>query len=325
MERLKRIAADYDLHGGSNDLALTYPGVETFLLFDTNFPLREFAAFEVCLSEASKRELEDSLLHKVIEKAQKAGALMLLEAPTWRASPDFLKKLKYDETELFRVNEAAVLAQKELQKKWALKGLESVVGAEIGPRGDGYVANDIMTIEEAENYHQQQVQALKRAGVEMVTAYTMTNLPEATGIAKAAAKENVPIAVSVTVETNGKLPDDTSVEDLIQSVDQHLKESSLALPLYYMINCAHPEHIHEVLAEGKGKEWRRRLKGLRSNASNKSHDELDEMQEIDNGNPVDLGKALAHYHLNDNFPIVGGCCGTDHRHIEEILKHCQRL
>uniref|UniRef100_A0A7S3UZT6 Hcy-binding domain-containing protein n=2 Tax=Aplanochytrium stocchinoi TaxID=215587 RepID=A0A7S3UZT6_9STRA len=326
MEELKRIiSGDWKKKDSKHGLVLTHPGIETFLLYDMGFPLREFAAFEVCLDSSKLGRLRESLLNKVINMAIAADVLLLLEAPTWRASPDFLRKLEYEIEDLERVNDAAVKAQIQLQEEWKAKGLRSIVGAELGPRGDGYITGDSMSANEAEAYHKHQIQALKKAGVEMITAYTMTNLPESIGVARAAARSQVPIVISATVETDGKLPDKTSLDAFITAIDEELTKASLEKPLYYMINCAHPDHFDQVLLDGAGKEWRKRLKGIRANSSNKSHEELDNLETIDNGDPYQLGQSLSKWHLENDVAVLGGCCGTDHRHIEQILKHCNRI
>jgi S-methylmethionine-dependent homocysteine/selenocysteine methylase len=139
----------------------------------------------------------------------------------------------------------------------------------------------------------------------------MTYVEEAIGVARAARRAGLPAAISFTVETDGRLPSGQDLGEAIEQVDAD------AAPAYFMINCAHPTHFEAVLEGGGG--WRERIRGLRANASTKSHAELDEATELDSGDPADLGARYAGLReLLPELTVVGGCCGTDHRHVAEI-------
>jgi homocysteine S-methyltransferase len=151
----------------------------------------------------------------------------------------------------------------------------------------------------------------------MVTPITMANVPEAVGVTRAAQAVGMPAAISFTVETDGRLPTGDSLKEAIESVDTATSRG----PAYYMINCAHPDHFAARLAAGEL--WVRRLRGLCANASTKSHAELDEAGELDDGNPSELGNQYRA--LRDRLPhlvVLGCCCGTDHRHIAAITAAC---
>ena len=145
----------------------------------------------------------------------------------------------------------------------------------------------------------------------------MNYAEEASGIARAAREAGMPVALSFTVETDGRLPTGQPLNEAIAQVDSETG----AYPAYYMINCAHPTHFDTVLAPES--EWINRIGGLRANASRMSHAELDEAEELDAGDPVELGQEYADLkrHL-PNLTVLGGCCGTDHRHIEQIGLAC---
>jgi len=307
---------------GGEGLVLTLAGSETFLLYEMKFPLREFAAFEVALDEQALEELERRFVTPIMERAAAAGAAVVLDAPTWRASPDYLDKLGYTaEGDLERIVRACVAAQQRVSAKWRPRGLEVVISAEIGPRGDGYVAASAMTPDEARAYHQPTIAAAKAAGVDMVTAYTMTNLNEAAGVALAAAQIGVPAVISCTIETDGRLPDGHSLGELVTTVDAMLASRGAAQPLAYMVNCAHPTHLAPALAAARaaGAAWLPRLRGLRANGSCLSHAELDALTELDAGDIPRLGADMAALHRSANLRVLGGCCGTDARHIASIL------
>lgn len=130
----------------------------------------------------------------------------------------------------------------------------------------------------------------------------------------------LPMAVSFTVETDGRLPNGQTLGAAIDQVDQ----ATSAYPCYYMINCAHPTHFEHVLAQGGL--WLDRIHGLRANASRKSHAELNESTELDSGNPAELGAQYAQLKKRlVRLNVMGGCCGTDHRHVEQIATACSHL
>jgi S-methylmethionine-dependent homocysteine/selenocysteine methylase len=168
---------------------------------------------------------------------------------------------------------------------------------------------------EAERYHSAQIAAFRDADADLVTAITMTYPEEAIGIAYAASALDMPVVISFTVETDGRLPNGQTLKQAIEEMDAATGNAAA----YYMLNCAHPTHFANVPSSKEP--WVARLKGLRANASKRSHVELDAATELDDGNPVELGRQCSELrsrlkHLN----VLGGCCGTDHRHVEEICK-----
>ena len=192
-----------------------------------------------------------------------------------------------------------------------------VISGCVGPRGDGYVAGERMSPAEAQRYHRFQISCFARAGADMISAMTLTYPEEAAGIARACVECGLPVAISFTTETDGRLP---SGETLCEAIDRVDAETDSA-PAYYMINCAHPDHFTHALAEGE--RWTTRIRGIRANASRMSHAELDEAEELDAGDPTEFG--TLYRTLRERFPqlnVLGGCCGTDHRHIDEVRRAC---
>jgi S-methylmethionine-dependent homocysteine/selenocysteine methylase len=187
----------------------------------------------------------------------------------------------------------------------------------VGPRGDGYDPGLVMRVDEAQAYHAPQIGIYEAAGADMVAAITMTNPSEAIGIARAAADARVPVAVAFTVETDGRLPTGQPLREAIAEVDA----ATATGPAYYMINCAHPTHFESQLLEGGA--WLQRVRGIRANASRRSHAELNEAPDLDAGDPLELGAQYGD--LVRRFPhinVLGGCCGTDHRHVHAIGVAC---
>jgi homocysteine S-methyltransferase len=253
-----------------------------------------------------------------IEAARANGYGFILDGPTWRASSDWGTKLGYSKEALAAVNREAVSMTLELRDAHETPAMPMVVSASIGPRGDGYVPGELMSAEEAQAYHAEQIGVLADTEADMLTAYTLTNVAEAIGIARAAKAAGIPVALSFTLETDGKLPTGDRLADAIGIVDA----ATASYAAYYMINCAHPTHFASTLREGGA--WLKRLRGIRANASKRSHAELNDAPDLDAGDPEELG---AQYRsLLSSYPhirIVGGCCGTDDRHIACIGAACR--
>ncbi len=291
-------------------LTLTDGGIETTLIFHQGIALREFAAFELLSNEAGTEALA-AYYTPYLDMARRQKVPFVLESPTWRASGDWGTRLGYSRATLADFN------RKAIDLMFALRGryddVNTTVSGCIGPRGDGYVTGNVMSIDAAARYHGDQVTAFAQQGVDRVTAITMTNVPEAIGIAQASAAEGLPVVVSFTVETNGRLPSGTTLRDAIAAVD----DATGRRPAFYMINCAHPSHFEAVLRDDAP--WRDRIGGVRANASRKSHAELDEAAELDEGDPAELARDHGTLRaLLPNLHLVGGCCGTDHRHVAAI-------
>jgi homocysteine S-methyltransferase len=232
---------------------------------------------------------------------------------TWRANPDLGAQLGYDAAALARVHRDSVAFARELREEWSDTPEPILISGVIGPRGDGYRADAQMTAAEAQAYHAAQAGSFAAAGADLVAAITMTYADEAVGIARAAATAGIPAVISFTVETDGRLPSGQTLGEAIEQVDAE----TLAFPAYYMVNCAHPSHFAGVLAEGGG--WRDRIAGVRANASAMSHAELDEATELDDGDPAELAGGYAELRSQlHNLTVLGGCCGTDERHVAAV-------
>jgi S-methylmethionine-dependent homocysteine/selenocysteine methylase len=293
-------------------LYLTDGGIETSLIFDQGLDLPFFAAFDLLRHEQGRAALA-RYYEPDLTIAANGGFGFVLESPTWRANSDWADRLGYSIDALRAITIDAIQFMHALRHKYETPDTPMIVSGCVGPRGDGYAAGEAMTPRAADAYHDSQVDAMVSAGCDLVTAITMTNVPEAIGIARAAARHGVPCVISFTVETDGHLPTGAKLEKAIAAVD----EGTDRPPAYYMINCAHPTHFVDALTPGRS--WTTRLGGVRANASCRSHAELDGAAELDRGNPSQLA---AEYHMiAERFPhlrVYGGCCGTDHRHIAAI-------
>lgn len=297
-------------------LFLTDGGIETTLIFLEGLELPHFAAFDL-LRERTGWEALRKYYERYLRIAVENRVGFVLESATWRASSDWGRKLGYSKEALAHANRDSIALMVELRQKYESATTPIVISGCLGPRGDGYDPGALMSVKEAQEYHAEQVAIFADTEADLVSAITMTNVNEAIGLTRAAMAAGMPVAISFTVETDGRLPTGQSLEDAIQAVDG----ATGCAPAYYMINCAHPTHFEKMLKHGGA--WRERIGGVRANASAKSHAELNESTELDSGNPRELGAQYrALRNLLPKLTVMGGCCGTDHRHVQEICTAC---
>lgn len=295
---------------------LTDSGLETTLIFHDGLDLPCFASI-VLMRDAPGRARLERYFERHIGIAQRHGFGFVLEGPTWRASADWGEKLGIGNAELAVLNRDSIRLMQAVRDRTD-PATPMVVSGNLGPRGDGYSAAGIMSAGEAQTYHAPQVETLVSAGADMVSAFTMTNENEAIGITRAASELRAPVAISFTLETDGRLPNGSALHEAIARVD----DATDGAVAYYMINCAHPDHFAATLEPSA--DWTSRIAGIRANASRRSHKELDESTDLDDGDAQELG--TQYRDLVARFPrlaVLGGCCGTDHRHVECIAAACR--
>ena len=291
---------------------LTDGGLETTLIFHEGLDLPHFAAYDLLTREGGEEALR-RYFEPYVRIARDAGVGIVLETPTWRANPDWAERLGHSPAELAGLNRSAVALLEGLRADLETPESPIVVSGCVGPRGDGYVVDDAMSADEAQAYHATQIATFAETGADLVTAITMTSADEAVGVVRAARAVGLSVVISFTVETDGRLPSGQSLRDAIEEVDARTDGA----PAYFMVNCAHPSHFYEVLQPGTT--WTDRIRGLRANASRLSHAELDEAEELDEGDPEEL--ANEYVAVRERLPqltVLGGCCGTDHRHVEAM-------
>jgi homocysteine S-methyltransferase len=297
------------------EIYLTDGGLETTLIFHRGLELPFFASFPLIDDAGGRAEL-DAYYEAYLSLARKYGRGFLLDTPTWRANPDWAAKLGYDLAALWALNIRSVDYVAGLREKWQGPGMPILLNGVIGPRGDAYKQGR-MSVAEAEDYHAHQIDAFAETAVDMLSAMTINTTEEAIGIVRAAREAGLPVVISFTVETNGRLANGMSLREAIEMTDDMTANG----PAYYMVNCAHPVHFEQAFVDGDT--WLHRIGGVRANASSKSHAELDEATELDIGDPQELGR---HYRsLRARYPsmcVLGGCCGTDHRHVAAICEAC---
>lgn len=292
------------------DLFLTYTGMETDLIFNQGVDLPGFASYPL-MKTAEGRELLKGYLKDLIAIGKDMDVGVILESPTWVANRDRGAALGYDSSELKKLNQDAIAMMAAVRSE--SDHIPTVISANIGPRDDAYAPSAQMTPDEAERYHAEQISLLAETDADVISGYTLAYPSEAIGMVRAARRFGLPVVIAFTVETDGRLPTGESLEEAISEVDA----ATDGYAAYFMINCAHPEHFSGVLDDAP---WMQRIRGIVANASRCSHAELDEAEELDDGNPTELGLQLSD--IKRRFPhiqVLGGCCGTDMRHMSQIV------
>lgn len=290
-------------------------GLETFLIFDKGYELPCFSAAVLLNTEQGQADLT-AYFERFIGIAKSAGRGFVMDAPTWRAGTAWAGPLGQTLKEVMATNARAVSFVATLRAKHETDDCPILINGLVGPAGDAYAPDTEIAAQDALLIHAPQIHALGKAGVDMISAMTFTHAQEAIGIVQAAKEIDVPIVIAFTLETDGRLPSGQSLADAIAEVDAATGDG----PAYYMINCAHPDHFRDVLDTNAA--WTLRIGGIRSNASRMSHSELDAAEELDDGDPVELGQLSAELAMRlPNIRVIGGCCGTDHRHVGCIAGH----
>ena len=292
--------------------------METTLIFHDGLELPHFAAFALLRDRGAGGRRSRATIAAYVAIARRDGRGLVLETPTWRSNPDWGGAARlFAPRRSTRSNAEAVdFVRGDPRRRRRRRPSPIVLSGAIGPRGDGYRPESLMTAAEAEAYHGRQVRVFEAAGADMVSAITMTYVEEAIGIARAAQAAGMPVGGLV----HGR---DRRAAALRHGRSARRSRPATrrpgGYPAYYMVNCAHPSHFRGGW-RGAGVE---RIGGIRANASKMSHDELDEAPELDAGDPRELAEDYRELmRLLPRLRVLGGCCGTDHRHVGAISGAC---
>lgn len=290
---------------------LTEGGFETEVLYKWGFELPQFAVFPL-LEDATARQVMLDIYRRILDVARKHDVIPLLGSFDYRASADWGALLGYDQASLDDAVEYGITLLRDLVRAHAPELPEAYVAGYIGPRGDAYGRDDTITANEAEDYHTPQLLAQKRAKADLVWAMTFNSVPEAIGVVRAARAARMPLAVSFSLDSRSRLSTGPTVAAAIAEVDAATNGG----PDFYTLNCSHPIEFEPALVPG---DWTRRLRGIRPNAAKMDKIALCKLGHLEDGDPVELGQQMSG--LLDRYPhfdIWGGCCGTDHRHADQI-------
>lgn len=303
----------------TGDLFLGDGGLETILIFQQGFDLPCFASFPL-LEQARGQAVLEHYYDSYLAIARQFNTGMILDSPTWRANPDWGDRLGYHPAKLNTLNQKAIQLLEMVRGQWSSLEKPILISGCLGPRGDGYQAGKKMDAESAAAYHQAQIEVFAESNADLVSAYTLNYIDEALGIVLAAQRACMPVTISFTVETDGNLPSGETLEVAILTIDA----ATNSYTSYFSINCAHPSHFQSVLKPDAA--WVQRVRSIRANASRLSHAQLDAATELDAGNPVELGQNYRDIlQIFQQINVLGGCCGTDPRHLHAIAAACSPL
>lgn len=291
---------------------LTDGGFETTLLFHDGFDLPAFAAC-VLLDDPVARDAMTAYFKRYINLAKTGETGFVLDTGTWRSGPHWAQDVGTSAADMLRLSRDAVRFAAAIRDSEETDTTPIIINGVVGPAGDGYSPDALLSPAESETTHTAQIAAMVEEGAELISAVTMTHTGEAIGIVRAAQRAKTPVVISFTVETDGHLPTGQPLSEAIAEVDA----ATDSAPIYYMVNCAHPDHFSHRLTEG---DWLTRIGGVRANASRMSHAELDEAEELDDGNPEEFGELYGKFNL-PGLRVIGGCCGSDDRHVGCAARH----
>jgi S-methylmethionine-dependent homocysteine/selenocysteine methylase len=233
----------------------------------------------------------------------------------YRASPDWGTLLGYSPAVLAEANLKSIAFLRELADEYADDIPQILIAGYVGPRGDAYRINRTITVGEAEDYHAVQLATLKAADVDLAWALTFNNIPEAIGVARAAARIGIPLAISFTLDSASRLSSGPSLAQAVETVEAETDGA----PAFYSLNCSHPVEFEPALTPGG---WIGRVRGFRPNASKMDKIALCKLGHLEEGDPVELGRLMGA--LARRYPhmdVWGGCCGTGDVHLDEIARN----
>ena len=292
---------------------LTDAGLETSIIFHDGIDLPLFASFHLLENDEGIAAL-DRYFDRYIRLAKSADTGFLIDTTTWRSGAFWAEALGRSEADMEEVTRNAVRYALVLKQQTEAAGTPTLINGVIGPAGDGYQPDALWSVDDAEAVHTKQTEWLASAGADIIAGVTITHTGEGIGLVRAAKRTGLPVVLSYTVETDGYLPTGQSLGDAIAETDA----ATGSAPVFYMVNCAHPDHFKGELAG----DWTSRIGGIRANASRMSHAELDEAEELDDGNPEEFGALYGEIALKlGNLRVIGGCCGSDDRHVACAARH----
>ncbi|HSP29842.1 MAG TPA: homocysteine S-methyltransferase family protein [Ilumatobacteraceae bacterium] len=289
-------------------------GQETEILYKYGFDLPHFAMLPLLDDPRAMAEL-GGMYERYLDTAATHGFGALMGGFDYRASPDWAALLGYSPAALEELQLRAIAFLRDTATPY-LDQLPAVLFAGIvGPRGDAYTLDQRMTAEQAQDYHSTQIATLALAKVDLVEAMTFNSVPEAVGVARAAADAGLPASISFTLDSNHRLHSGPTLRDAVESVDA---ECGDARPAFYGINCSHPLEFLPAIEPGS---WFERVRCLRPNAAMMDKIALCTLGHLESGDPVDLGRRMGEIaQQHPHIDIWGGCCGTWETHLDEIAR-----
>lgn len=291
---------------------LTEGGIETHMQYKKGYELKHFCLFDLMNNSQAIADLRAYHV-RIIEVALKHKVGAVLDGVHYRSSRDWGELLGYSPAGLADIVVQGIEFYRDLAREFETDDSPMPVSGVVGPRGDAYAVGRTMTVHEAEDYHAEQIATMKKAGADFITALTFSQVDEAIGLVRAAQGLDIPVVVSFTLGSDGKLKTGPGIGNAIQAIDTATDDG----PAYYMINCTHPVDFAPAFDDPG--DWTQRLAGIRPNASSLDHGMLCQLGHLEEGDPDELAQQMAE--MANRFPhlsVWGGCCGTDYHHIDKI-------
>jgi len=282
---------------------------------NTDFELDPFIVNSAFIYDPKKRSALETIYRQYLDVGFNYDLPLLLSTPTWRAGQKRIAAAGYEGTDVngdnFRFLDA-------LRTSYGVYAQKVVICGLLSCQGDAYNPKEALEIDVAHEFHTWQAMNLSEAGVDFLLAATLPALSEATGLALALAATGKPYIVSFVIRPEGTLLDGTPLKDAIATIDATV----IPRPIAYLVNCTHASIfrsaiLHEVNSSSLVRE---RLVGLLANTAALNPEELDNSNGLVAEEPEIFGQTVAGLHGELGMKILGGCCGTDHRHIRHLAK-----
>ena len=294
---------------------LTEGGTETEILYKWGYELPEFAMFPL-LDNPEADECIRGIYRRYFDVAEANNTGLLIMGHDYRASPDWAKKLGYSLEGLAEMQHRTIGFLTDMRAEYDGRVSDVYVSGCIGPRGDAYGTGGDISEAEAEDYHSVQLSTLKETHADMAIGVTFNNIPETIGLIRAAKTIGVPLGVSLTLTPEARLRSGPTLKEAVETID----EKTDGAAAWFGTNCSHPVEFEPAISDAGP--WTGRLRYIRPNASKMEKMVLCKLGYLEDGDPVELGKQMGD--VARRFPkadILGGCCGTDERHLGEIAKN----
>jgi S-methylmethionine-dependent homocysteine/selenocysteine methylase len=298
---------------------LTEGGTETEVLYKWGFELPEFAMYPL-LDNAEAHEVIKNIYRRYFEAAERHDTGMLILGHDYRASPDWGAKLGYSPEGLAEMQRRTIEFLDGMRREYEGRVRDVYIGGCIGPRGDAYGTGGDISEAEAEAYHSVQLTTLGSTRADLAVATTFNNIPEAVGVVRAAERIGIPIGVNLTLTTEGRLRSGPTLREAVETIEERTNGAAA----WFGTNCAHPLEFAGALADAGP--WLERLRCIRPNAVQMDQIALCKLGHLEDGDPVELGQQMGEVaRLLPRADILGGCCGTDERHLGEIAKNVNAI
>lgn len=273
----------------------------------SNIALDSNVANAALIYDARGRDLLEHIWREYIDVALNRAVPILIYLPTWRVNPERLAKAGLPDASKY-VHDAYTFLD-AIRASYGLRRQHIYIGGLVGCRGDAYRPEEALSPDDAESFHQEQVNALAETGIDILLGTTLPAVSEAIGIARCMARTKVPYSISFVLRPNGTLLDGTLLEDAVDEIDSAVTRR----PIGFHANCLHPSNFHAALtaAECRLPGASQRFMGIQGNASLLSPEELDGSVNLEADDRALFVSSMARLREDFNLSLLGGCCGTD--------------